>query len=322
MGYQLNLRPLENGLEFLLTALDHLSMAAPEFAHHSRLFSQDRHLKYAVLAASSSMELLLKQRLIQEHWSLVFKNMKDANRKSFDDGAFASVTFDEIVDRLHGICGCKVPAQKGSPLRTLRDRRNRLEHFGIIDSFYAVSENVSAVISYLIDFTRDEIDFEETFAETNFISGIRERLGICKIFEKARWEEISAQLSTVSVVECPTCQKDALVISDGEVECLYCTYHESSTSAADWYLWRLVARCEDPPDDGGSLVRCPKCLSESLVPQFSPKDTAICFRCGQSWKGESLGRCGICSAHYERVSSDFGICGNCVSKKSVGLQPV
>jgi hypothetical protein len=55
--------PVENGLDYLKSAAEHL-----------RDEPTARDLKYAVLHLHSAVEVLLKVRLMREHWSLIFSN--------------------------------------------------------------------------------------------------------------------------------------------------------------------------------------------------------------------------------------------------------
>ncbi|MCK5581837.1 MAG: hypothetical protein KAJ18_11260 [Candidatus Omnitrophica bacterium] len=66
---QIEFQILENGLDFILSALNYIS--GPK---------EKSDLKYGVLRLSSGCELVLKERLRQEHWSLVFENIKKARR--------------------------------------------------------------------------------------------------------------------------------------------------------------------------------------------------------------------------------------------------
>src|SRR5260370_25514085 len=101
--------PLENGLDFLLSSLEHLTNASSLASTDSALsdnkkWQQKRHLKYALLHLCSSIELLFKVRLHQEHWSLVFDDISKADKQAQDIGNFKSVVFHDLIDRLIRIC--------------------------------------------------------------------------------------------------------------------------------------------------------------------------------------------------------------------------
>ena len=75
---------LENGLDFLLSSLEHLTAASAipssKVNEVVQAVEQKRHLKCALLHLCSSIELIFKERLRQEHWSLVFKDVSKASR--------------------------------------------------------------------------------------------------------------------------------------------------------------------------------------------------------------------------------------------------
>ncbi|MGJ3558659.1 hypothetical protein ACR6C2_05390 [Streptomyces sp. INA 01156] len=68
---------MENGIDYLRSVVDHLTEADPP---------TPRALKYAVLHLQAAAEVLLKSRLLREHWSLVFKEPGAATRKKFEAG--------------------------------------------------------------------------------------------------------------------------------------------------------------------------------------------------------------------------------------------
>jgi len=77
MKYQENVEftLLGNGLDFIWSALEHLSGNPGK-----------RELKYAVLHLCSGIELVLKERLQREHWSLIFEKLDSANQKDYEAG--------------------------------------------------------------------------------------------------------------------------------------------------------------------------------------------------------------------------------------------
>ncbi|MDQ0604807.1 hypothetical protein QF037_009152 [Streptomyces canus] len=65
------------------------------------------HVTYAVLHLQAAAEVLLKARLLREHWSLVFKNPGQASEHRFLDGDFESCGIDATVRRLRQIVGLR-----------------------------------------------------------------------------------------------------------------------------------------------------------------------------------------------------------------------
>src|SRR5207245_8936553 len=108
---------LENGLDFIWSAVEHLSVGTSK-----------RELKYALLNLVSGIELLLKERLRREDWTLLFPNPKKANEALYKTGAFKSVDFVELVARIEDCC-YDGDWEAAASLCSLRRQRNRFEHF-------------------------------------------------------------------------------------------------------------------------------------------------------------------------------------------------
>ncbi|HEX4556398.1 MAG TPA: hypothetical protein VH249_20580 [Xanthobacteraceae bacterium] len=77
-------RLIENALDFLTRAIDEFE-GAP---------------KYSIIHFYAAIELFLKARLLDEHWSLIVS--KEPDRAKFESGDFVSVAFDTICIRLAG----------------------------------------------------------------------------------------------------------------------------------------------------------------------------------------------------------------------------
>lgn len=88
-----------------------------------------RHLKHSVINFYTGIELLLKARLMMEHWSLIVSETKSADAISFVRGDFRSVGLDEAVSRLRKIAGLDVNQATISAFRDLQSHRNQMVHF-------------------------------------------------------------------------------------------------------------------------------------------------------------------------------------------------
>lgn len=85
--------------------------------------------KYSVINFCAGLELLLKARLLLEHWSLVMAKPEDADLIKFRSGDFQSVTMEASIKRLTGTCGEVFSVEEKKCYKGLRDHRNRLIHF-------------------------------------------------------------------------------------------------------------------------------------------------------------------------------------------------
>jgi ribosomal protein L32 len=304
---------LENGLDFLLSSLEHLTQA-------SGRGDQKRSLKYALLHLCSGIELIFKERLRQEHWSLVFKDVNKADKQAYEAGDFPSVTFQEAQDRLTGICGIEISDKQHRQLKNLRDRRNQLEHFGALDSRPAVMASVSSMVSFVIDFVESAFEPKQLAEERDLLQQIRAGLGGCEAFVTQRWEEIRQDVERFdTVVECPTCGEEAFVIYDATVKCRFCNHASDPKEAADEYITGVLghSRYESVKDGGGfwPLHNCPECDCEALVEQTPLEDGSqafICFNCGEQWALGHLEECSSCGRVYQpHQPEDPGICQEC-----------
>jgi hypothetical protein len=312
--------PLENGLDFLLSSLEHLTKASSIGQKGKKLdpeqaWQQKRNLKYALLHLCSSIEVLFKFRLKQEHWSLVFANVNKADDAAQDDGEFESVAFHDLMDRLVRICKIDLSEDQRRQLTNLRKRRNRMEHFGTIDSLLAISASVSTMVSFTIDFVELTFKREDLEEERMLIDNIRGKLGSCSAFVDQRWKEIRKDVEGFySVIECPTCLQAALEVDGGFVRCRFCYHTSDPEEAANEYITRVLGYDSRyaVEKDGGvwPLDNCPECGKDTLVTRISNLGS-FCFGCGQAWTSEQLMRCHDCNEFFVANEDDIGICADC-----------
>lgn len=67
---------IENALDFILSALEHAQV------------DEARSLKYAVLHLSDGVDLVLKEKLRREHWSLLFADINKASESALTSREF------------------------------------------------------------------------------------------------------------------------------------------------------------------------------------------------------------------------------------------
>jgi hypothetical protein len=315
---------LENGLDFLISSLEHLTDASayPKTPLETlrQAPNQKRHLKYALLHLCSSIELIFKERLRQEHWSLVFKDIAKANRNAYDSGDFQSVTFQEAQDRLVSICEIEFTQKQLTDLRNLRDRRNKIEHFSAVDSLPAVQSGVSKMVSFLVDFVERAFDHESLDEEEALIGTVRSMLGNCNSVVEHRWKEIQSEVDEqYSSIECPTCQQKALSADGGTVKCLFCKYVADSVTAAEEYVSNILglhSRYAEQKDGGEwPITACPSCGSSTFVtqvPDVGDSYGAYCFTCGQEYQAGELEQCYDCGRLYNPgEEKGHHICRDC-----------
>lgn len=109
---------LENGLDFVLSSANQLKQLNIE----SEEVSKKRLLKYSLLHLFSGIELILKYRLLQEHWTYVYSDMNKADKKAFLAGDFQSASCEELFTRLNKLCDVEIKQHH-------KDEVNRLKSF-------------------------------------------------------------------------------------------------------------------------------------------------------------------------------------------------
>lgn len=290
---------LENGLDFIWSALVGLGSNPDE-----------KQLKYAILHLSSGVELLLKERLRREHWSLVFDKPENANRNRYETGDFSSVSFQSSLKRVVEICSINITEEQKKRVTTLRDKRNRLEHFGIVDTVEALTSDAAAALGFVIDFVDSQLSSSLGPSETKTLENIRKKLSDFKVFVKGRLAAIHDSVISANgpVKTCPSCDQRALIISHG-VKCVFCHYSRSAQSAAKDYIGEVL----NEQGDDWPLFECPSCHTEALVDEGYRCDREyVCFECGRVWKQDGLQSCPVCNKLYDGNSA---LCKDCDNSK-------
>lgn len=290
---------LENGLNFVVSALEYLDEPI-----------QPSDLKYAILHLSSGIELILKERLRQEHWALLFSKVDKAILQDYKNGKFTSATFDDCIDRLINICEVDISPQQRKNLNSLRDKRNRFEHFGIVDTSEALKVTVADALNFLIDFINKELEDE---LDNDEMVVIREEVLKFDAFIKQRWKAIGDQLAKVNlVVTCPRCLQDAADLSDG-FHCLFCGYkNDDPEDIANEYVSEVLRESYEVVTQGGEwpIYCCPGCDYETLV---RTEEGYICFTCANSWDFGDIDECVRCGANLCFTKEDDAcLCDNCL----------
>jgi hypothetical protein len=106
-------------------AISNLALAIGELANRPNR---------AAVQVYTAIELVLKARLAEEHWSLVVN--KDPDLTKFEDGDFVSVTFEEACRRLNQAVRDPLPLAAKDAFDKLRKRRNKIVHFHTNDMIY------------------------------------------------------------------------------------------------------------------------------------------------------------------------------------------
>ena len=104
---------VENSLSFLNKAIDEIE-GEPVFS---------------LIHFYTGLELLLKARLMHEHWSLIVHRKHIPDIQKFTSGDFQSINLDEILNSLDKTLGIKIAKMHADAFHDVRKHRNRIIHF-------------------------------------------------------------------------------------------------------------------------------------------------------------------------------------------------
>lgn len=305
---KLQLSLVENAFDFFSEAIACLDENEP------------RKLKYAILHMASAVELVLKARLVEEHWALIFKEPSRAKLKRFEKGDFRSADFLDAQQRLGGICG--VDLAKHKPLlKSLRDMRNRIQHFAFEGGIPEIRSVLTRTWSFLWDFIHDQMP-EEVENEQDILEKIKGRMVEHEEYVRQRLAEIKPDLDRLVedgtvVVCCPSCLEEALAIPGGQdPTCRFCRYENDADRVADDWAAVFVGYPHTDPKERmiePVLKECPECGMETMI-EFEdggmvPPDPAwACFSCGQS--GSPTVKCHRCGEEFPWEGEVY-VCPKC-----------
>lgn len=104
---------VENGLDFLFKAISEINDQP----------------KYSVIHFYAAVELFVKARLMDEHWSLVVTKRQDPDKNKFFSGDFQSVSLEEAANRLKKIVGSGLSQAELDAFKDVAKHRNKMVHF-------------------------------------------------------------------------------------------------------------------------------------------------------------------------------------------------
>lgn len=318
MSGEISFPPVENGLDYLKSAVEHL-----------RDDPTARDLKYAVLHLSAAVEVLLKVRLMREHWSLVFKDAGKATRPSLRTGKFISIGMEEAVGRLKEIAGVSFSDSALNSFRRLVEVRNKLQHFGISGQDPEVEALAGEVLDALLLFIEENLESGATESEKVLLDEarvlIRDEISRIDALVDARMRRISDELHTNSerIIQCPECQRMTLFLAEeGEPggKCLFCTNdwtdpEELASDYAGSVLHRTWYEAAKGRDESPTLT-CPECSMETLVDRVftraQPNDAQwVCFNCTYILAQVAMGQCLKCGTPIIEDEDSMTVCSDC-----------
>lgn len=145
-------------LFFLNNIHDSMEMVNAELDPFLDLYSQgcfdDISLKHIILNLANCLELLIKYRLEQEHWTLIFSDLNKAKYSNYLDGDFVSVDIKSGISRLKNICEVRCPFVAST---RIYQYRNRLMHYTLNGTFEQLIKDVVESMNEVAEFVENDI---------------------------------------------------------------------------------------------------------------------------------------------------------------------
>ena len=85
--------------------------------------------KYSIIHFYAAVELLVKARLMHEHWSLVITQRQEPDWKKFVAGDFQSVSLDEAANKLKKVVRSGISSSELEAFKEVAKHRNKMVHF-------------------------------------------------------------------------------------------------------------------------------------------------------------------------------------------------
>jgi hypothetical protein len=249
----LKLSLLSNGIDFIQSGIEHFFLED---------YPDPRSHKYAILHLFAGVLLLLKERLRQEHWSLIFKDLARAGESDAK-----TVDFDEALQRLKSCSKLQIGDRDAKLLRKAQLLRNRLEHYEFELNLQESQDLIGRLSEFTYLFLRDNLATDlEKHLSPDVWERLRDLREIARRLEEERheaWLRRTAKYRDLS-------SEDLIAIRD-ELE-PYHPKHNPDPVEAEW---------------------CDSCGTESLV--RVDNDIAVCTN-PECRAIETVGECMRCYA--------------------------
>ncbi|UNU25707.1 hypothetical protein [Microcoleus vaginatus] len=277
MEKNIKLTLLDNGIDYIYTAVKPMLKKTSQ--------SKDSW-KYSVLHLYAGIQLLLKERLKQEHWSLIFQKTEEATPEKLVTGDFSSVYYDELIKRLKKI----IPNFNFNeePIKNLKSLRNKIEHFEVNIALSECQYTVALALDEIIKFWESDLKVNSTVKQQQKFQKIKSIATEFKAYRKQRLDKFKKEIDSIETSEsglrvlCPDCSSLSFVVFKNDIKECQCFVCDKKYNKHD-YLQKIrgFERDEDYDPicsacqketrikylikDGVTLYCCLKCLKYELI---------------------------------------------------------
>lgn len=269
MKIELNL--LDNGLDFIIEGLKPTT----------RLWGYDNTesiWKYSVLNVFSGIELILKERLRREHWSLIFEDVSNAKEQKLIQGDFISVNHNNVVKRLKGICNITI---NDTPINTLRKLRNKFEHFEVKVKIEECKQAIAKAIREIIVFWNDHIlpySNEEQNQKFNWIVSMATEFDayVGNMFKKHQKKIDSIIQNNAGIlIHCQNCKNHSFMMYKDESRKFECFVCEEKITKRDFFKNKRESELKESKEEIYLIkydeydYKCTNCENQTRI-RFKP----------------------------------------------------
>jgi len=233
-----NFNLIENALDSLEHAIGHLTASDGKKAGD---------FKRVILDLSHVAELLFKERLRKIHPAFVLTNVD-----KYPSTTAHTISAADALQRLQKIGGVEFKETDQSALKTIREKRNEIEHYE-----FAISEDeakvvIGNVLVFIFRFSCDELGLD--WADRRLNDPAWAKLNEYAEFYEAQRSHILDTLvdSDIPTIDCPMCHNDTFDL-EAEV-CLLCGHREE-------------------------VLQCVQCKTDYLYSDIEYEDAGLCPKC-------------------------------------------
>ncbi|MBS0308789.1 MAG: hypothetical protein JSS58_07435 [Proteobacteria bacterium] len=229
---------VENALDSLEHAIEHINAMSTA--------SSVGAYKRVILDLSHVAELLFKERLRRIHPAFVL-----ADVDKYPSTTAYTVTAADALKRLQKIGEIEFTETDQSALKTIREKRNEIEHYEFSINEAEAKLIIGNVLSFLFRFSNDELDLDWAYRRLNDPEWTRLNQ-YAEFYEAQRAYVLETIEGAIPTMECPVCRNDTFDI-EGEM-CLLCGHSEPVSSCKSCQADYLDSQVE--VEEAGL---CPKC---------------------------------------------------------------
>jgi len=216
----------------------------------------DKEPKYSVIHFHAAVELIMKARLLWEHWTLIITRPENADLKSFRSGDFQSVSIKDARVRLESIVQDGLTKEEYECFLRLSDHRNRMVHFYHLGDTGNRNEREKIVAEQCLAWYHVSRIFGRWNAQFQSYSGKIAKLDKVmhkhRKFLKAKFDALGEEIKKlksrkISFSDCPSCG--------------FTSFGEDSSEEPILDYKCLVCKVQKT----GLTVECPKCGNEKKL---------------------------------------------------------